>query len=149
MFATTGLYKTSAGHGQVGCEACHGPTHAEYPCATPNDNVQSVAIQGHEGTIAECNACHDRVPLTSDGGPHGLHTIGQEWVDHHGAAARTGSSRCVPCHGADGEGTFLSSTFGARSLRVNGRVLSLPARQVTGCAMCHGSSGPSWGRETR
>jgi len=48
------LYRFSAGHGGLQCAACHGSTHAEYPSSHQNDNVQSIALQGHVGTVAEC-----------------------------------------------------------------------------------------------
>jgi len=83
IFSTgSSLYKVCAGHGNVQCEACHGSTHAEYATSQANDNVQSITLQGHKGTIAECAVCHRSfsTPITKDGGPHGLHTIGQAWV---------------------------------------------------------------------
>ncbi len=52
------LYRFSFGHGGLACEACHGSTHAEYPALHRNDNLQSQAVQGHAGVLAECAACH-------------------------------------------------------------------------------------------
>ncbi len=70
------LYRFSTGHGGLQCEACHGSTHAEYPSLHADDNTQSIAVQGHAGTVAECTACHKTVPTTVNGGPHGMHTTG-------------------------------------------------------------------------
>ena len=71
------LYRFSSGHGGLQCSACHGSTHAEFPSAQPNDNLQSIALQGHVGKLAECSACHSTVPSTVTGGPHGMHPIDQ------------------------------------------------------------------------
>ena len=43
------LFKVSYGHGNLQCEACHGPTHAEYPTSQANDNVESQNLQKHIG----------------------------------------------------------------------------------------------------
>jgi hypothetical protein len=115
---TTGLnlYKISAGHGNVQCEACHGATHAEYPASEANDNVQSINLQGYKGTIAQCSVCHQKpFAVTSNGGPHGLHTIGQEWVNNHRDFAGANLTQCATCHGPTYTGTFLSKTFTNRN----------------------------------
>ncbi len=141
IFASPGLYKVSAGHGAVQCEACHGPTHAEYACSEANDNVQSAALQGYPGKIAECEVCHDPVPTTKSSGPHGLHTIGQAWVTAHGAYAKADPSHCVTCHGADYRGTILSAAATARTFGIGGQGTATFARSaVVGCYSCH--SGP-------
>lgn len=56
------LYRNSVGHGGVKCEACHGSPHAIYPTVQPNDNVQSVSLQGHAGKIDTCSVCHSTPP---------------------------------------------------------------------------------------
>jgi len=109
------LYRFSKGHGGLYCSACHGSTHAEFPSMEENDNIYSTKLQGHDGPLGECQACHASVP--SGGGPHGLHPVGQQWVQGHhegggGSAsmANTGStsstnsgqitsSQCSTCHG--------------------------------------------------
>ncbi len=63
------LYQASKGHGDMFCSACHGSTHAIYPTREANDNLQSIALQGHAGTISECTVCHSSVP--GGAGPHG------------------------------------------------------------------------------
>ncbi|GAB4528952.1 MAG: hypothetical protein Kow0063_05590 [Anaerolineae bacterium] len=62
------LYRFSTGHGGVYCQACHGSQHAIYPTNQPNDNLQSIMLQGKPGTIKKCTVCHTTTP---DGaGPH-------------------------------------------------------------------------------
>ena len=143
VFAGTGLYKLSAGHGGIQCEACHGPTHAEYGCSEPNDNVQSTFLQGYPGKVVECAVCHARVPVTATGGPHGLHTIGQAWVDEHGGYAVADPASCATCHGADSRGTLLSAVSRDRrfSMRDHGGTKSLPKGLKSGCYDCHNGPG--------
>lgn len=142
IFATTAntpvsgvsLYRFSAGHGGLQCAACHGSTHAEYPASHANDNLQSIRLQGHVGTVAECNACHTSgVPRTVNGGPHGMHPVGAAWVSDHGDYAENNPGACTTCHGADYRGTELSRTFGARTM--NNRAF-FKGQQV-GCYTCH------------
>ena len=133
----TSLYRFSTGHGKMQCEACHGSTHAIYPSSHPEDNLQSIAVQGHEGTIAECTACHDTIPETTDGGPHGMHKIGQKWVDGHGSFALDDSTQCKACHGADLLGTPLSKTFSARSFSTQWGTKNFDAGHAISCEDCH------------
>jgi hypothetical protein len=121
------LYRYSTGHGGLQCEACHGATHAEYPSSHANDNVQSLDLQGHTGTIRECEVCHaGGVANATNGGPHGMHIIGTAWVSGH---KRVGwSASCAACHGADARGTALSRTAKG---------------QIVGCYNCH--NGPNGG----
>jgi len=137
------LYRFSKGHGNLQCEACHGSTHAEYPSSHANDNVQSLALQGHIGTIAECSVCHGTVPTTTTGGPHGLHTVGQSWVSQHGNAAEHDATACTVCHGSDYRGGFLSKTSMARSFKVEDKTRTYSAGQQVGCYDCH--NGPNGG----
>jgi hypothetical protein len=73
-------------------------THAIYPSIAPEDNIQNMELQGHGGNLAKCAACHDRVPLTTNGGSHSLHTVGQVWVKEHGDAAEDNQGACAYCH---------------------------------------------------
>jgi hypothetical protein len=132
------MYRFSTGHGSLQCSACHGSTHAIYPSAHEEDNLQSIAVQGHAGTIAECTACHTTAPSTTDGGPHGMHTVGQAWISSHQHASKSG---CTSCHGADSRGTVLSKTFAARSFSVEHGTKSYTAGQMVTCYDCH--NGPS------
>ena len=63
------LYRFSRGHEGVYCQACHGSQHAVYPTQNENDNVQSILLQGHSGTIDDCTVCHTNNPDPSEG-PH-------------------------------------------------------------------------------
>ncbi|MEZ5966985.1 MAG: Ig-like domain-containing protein [Planctomycetota bacterium] len=136
------LYRFSKGHGELRCEACHGSTHAEYPGGHSNDNIQSVALQGHEGTLAECSACHgNAVPLTGNGGPHGMHTIGQTWVIEHHDYVEGHEAECRACHGADSRGTVLSAAQGDRSFPTRYGTKVFPRGSQVGCYACH--NGPN------
>jgi hypothetical protein len=137
------LYRFSAGHGGLQCEACHGSTHAEFTSSEANDNVISIATQGHAGTISECVACHRTQKVTATGGPHGLHTIGAAWVNAHGDVADNNAAPCAYCHGADYRGSALASTKSARSFTVEGRKVTYAAGQEVTCYDCH--NGPKGG----
>ncbi len=130
------LYRFSKGHGNLQCEACHGSTHAIYPAHTA-DNKVSIAIQGHTGTIAECTACHDTVPKTTTGGPHGMHPVGSSWVNDHKNVAESNPTQCKVCHGSDYKGSVLSKTFADRTLANK----SFPKGTQIGCYSCHNGPG--------
>lgn len=139
------LYRFSKGHGNLQCEACHGATHAEYPSSHTNDNVQSLALQGHVGTIGECKTCHTTIPTTVSGGPHGLHPVGSTtWYKNHRNAAEAagadkglGTDACAACHGTDYRGTVLSKTAKARTISRK----TFAAGEMVTCYKCH--NGPS------
>jgi hypothetical protein len=147
-FATNGaaagnvLYAASAGHGGLGCPACHGAPHAEFPSSERNDNLQPVALQGHVGMLVECERCHGEAPATVDGGPHGLHPVGQVWVDRHpdivGEDGGSGAAQCQVCHGSDYRGTVLSRAQGDRTIDAGelGTKRFWRGFQV-GCYTCH------------
>ena len=131
------LYRFSKGHGDLQCEACHGATHAEYPSSHVNDNLLALDVQGREGSIGECTACHQNVPDTTDGGPHGMHTVGSRWVDRHENVAEDNHQQCAYCHGADYRGGPLSEVKVARSFSAEGRQVSYQPGQQVGCYDCH------------
>ena len=131
------LYRFSKGHGNLQCEACHGSTHAVYPSTHRNDNVLSQDTQGRAGTIGECSACHKTVPITNNGGPHGMHTQGSAWVSRHGSYAENNSQACAYCHGSDYRGSALSQVKTARSFNADGRTVSYTAGQAVTCYDCH------------
>jgi hypothetical protein len=134
------LYRFSKGHGGLQCEGCHGSTHAEYSTSVVNDNVQSINLQGHKGMLFECSACHNPVPNTATGGPHGLHPVGPSWVDaHHDFVESNGAASCQLCHGIDYRGTILSKTQANRTLAGK----SFPRGTIIGCYSCH--NGPNGG----
>jgi hypothetical protein len=143
-FGSDGLYKLAAGHGGVQCEACHGSTHAEYRSGEPNDNAQSIALQGYDGKVAECSVCHDPVPMTVTAGPHGMHTIGQEWVDRHKDFVEDNTAPCADCHGHDYRGTAVSATATDRVFQAGDfGTKTLPRGTAVSCYLCH--DGPSGG----
>ncbi|OIP18732.1 MAG: hypothetical protein AUK53_00910 [Betaproteobacteria bacterium CG2_30_59_46] len=138
------LYRFSKGHGGLQCEACHGATHAEYPSSHVNDNVLSMDTQGHAGTITECGSCHKTVPLTLNGGPHGMHTTGNAWVSAHKDQVKSaGSQSCTYCHGATYRGTALSQVKMARSITTEKGTVNYTAGQTVTCYDCH--NGPNGG----
>ncbi len=131
------LYRFSTGHGDLQCSSCHGSTHAIFPTSHAQDNVQSEQVQGHSGTIAECTACHTTTPSTTTGGPHGMHTVGQDWIRSHKDVAERNAAQCASCHGSDYRGSVLSKTFSARSLSVEGRTKAYTKGQMVTCYDCH------------
>jgi len=135
------LYRFSKGHGNLQCESCHGSTHAEYPSSHANDNVQSISLQGHSGTIAECSTCHTTTPTNFSGGPHGMHPVGQAGVNLHENVAERGTASCTTCHGKDYRGTILSKTWVARTLSVEHGTKTFAKGHMVSCYDCH--NGPN------
>jgi hypothetical protein len=131
------LFRFSAGHGGLQCSACHGSTHAEFPTSEPNDNIRNIELQGHAGPMVECSVCHATVPSTVNGGPHGMHPVGQSWVNQHDNAAEGNRTQCQACHGTDSRGTVLSEMQADRT--VNGRNLFRGA--IVSCYICHNGPG--------
>ncbi len=137
------LYRFSVGHGGLECATCHGSTHAEFPSSHDNDNIQSIELQGHAGTLSECSTCHPSGVSTTNGGPHGMHPVGQSWVSAHSDAADSNRTACQACHGTDYRGTVLSRSFANRTLSTEYGTKSFwPGFQI-GCYTCH--NGPSGG----
>ncbi len=140
------LYRFSTGHGGLQCEACHGSTHAEYPSTHVDENTQSVAVQGHAGTVAECKACHTIVPATVNGGPHGMHTTGDAWIEmHKGANKNVTGSRpsCAYCHGITSAGTQLSAIKVAKTINAGEfGIKNWPAGYQVSCFSCHNGPNP-------
>ena len=133
------LFRFSTGHGGLQCEACHGSTHAEFPTSHTNDNIRNIELQGHAGVMSECSVCHPTVPSTSNGGPHGMHPVGQAWVSSHPNYA---GSACQACHGTDYRGTVLSRMFADRTLSAKGTQVLFRGATV-GCYLCHNGPGGS------
>jgi PKD domain/Bacterial Ig domain len=135
------LYRFSAGHGGLQCEACHGSTHAEFPSIHPNDNIRDIEIQGHAGVMVECSSCHTTTPTNYVGGPHGMHPVGSAWVSAHPNYADShGATQCQACHGTDYRGTVLSRMQADRTLSAFGTKTFFRGALV-GCYTCH--QGPS------
>jgi len=138
------LYRFSSGHGAVFCSACHGSPHAEYPSLQDNDNVYPKKAQGYVAKITECSVCHTNVPVTPNGGPHGLHTLGQSWVNGHEDYAQRSLPACAYCHGADYKGTPLSVAKVSRTFNTDdGGKKTFPAGHQFSCYDCH--NGPHGG----
>ena len=147
------LYRNSLdAHAGLACEACHGSPHAIWPNPDPraNDNVTSVQLQGHRGTIFECSTCHDG--FGTDGsldGPHGMHPVADpNWIKGEGdrqhkklaeQAHESGNDVCAACHGVDHLGTRLSRTPVDRELiDAEGNLrATVTAGQAIGCDLCH------------
>lgn len=144
------------GHGGVMCEGCHGSTHAIWPNANPfsNDNIAAKQIQGHTGTIAECDSCHAAGTLGNTlGGPHGMHPVGgTKFADGgHEDLAESQANECRSCHGQNGEGSVLSRAQTDRSFTIeeceNGTLcpgnevknftVNLSKGDQVSCVMCH------------
>lgn len=137
------LYRFSSGHGTVYCSACHGSPHAEYPTLQANDGVYPTQMQGYVAKITECSVCHTNVPVTPNGGPHGIHTLGQSWVDAHNDYAQGNLQACAYCHGVDFRGTPLSvskipHTFPTK----DGPNKTFPAGHQFNCYDCHNGPNP-------
>lgn len=133
------LYRNSRGHGGLACESCHGSTHAIWPSSEANDNVASLEIQGHTGTIIECVACHGRgFKLTTDG-PHGMHNVNDSrWYNDHGDFYKNKPGECRACHGKDLRGTVLSRAAADRRFTLKeGDTVRVTKGAEIGCNLCH------------
>jgi hypothetical protein len=77
--------------------------------------------------------------VTVNGGPHGLHPLGQVWVSrHHEVIGENGdATACKACHGADYRGTVLSRAKASRTLSGEAGTKQVwPGFQI-GCYTCH------------
>ena len=144
------LYRFSVGHGNLQCEACHNSTHAEFTDkASPtgnstNDNLRAVEAQGYVAALRECTSCHATAPASISGGPHGMHTVGQSWVNNHGDVADgSNKSDCYYCHGSTSAGSDLAVIKVAKTFRVDdGRTKSFAPDQRVTCWSCHNGPNP-------
>lgn len=135
------LYRDSTGHGGLACWACHGSPHAEWPSADPaaNDNRAALALQGHVGTIVECDVCHEPGTLPSTlGGPHGMHPVDGRWADEdgHGRQYQRDRTSCQACHGANLEGSPLARVAADRDFRGE-HARHLAKGTIVSCDLCH------------
>ncbi len=146
------LYRFSAGHGKLQCEACHGSTHAEFtskPSASGNqvnDNLRAVQAQGYAAAIRECKVCHASVPQTNTGGPHGMHEIGQTFVTRHHdvvGGSTTVPSQCAYCHGTTSSGSPLAVIKTSKTFsNGDGRSKTFAAEEKVTCWSCHNGPKP-------
>jgi Bacterial Ig domain/PKD domain len=134
------LFRFSAGHGGLQCEACHGSTHAEFPSTHRNDNLRDIRLQGHAGMMVECTACHVSMASTTNtmsAGPHGMHPVSQDWVTTHHDLVHENSTQCKVCHGDDYRGTVLSRAQADRTWNVFGTTITFFRGGQIGCYNCH------------
>lgn len=140
------LYRYSKGHGNVFCSGCHGSPHAEYPTLQANDSVYPTHLQGYVAKITECKTCHaSTLTATANGGPHGVHIVGQAWVNSHPDYVNShGYQSCAYCHGADYKGLALSVAKVARTFNTgDSGTKTFPANHQFNCYDCH--NGPNGG----
>jgi hypothetical protein len=136
------LFRNSKGHGGIACEGCHGSPHAIWPNpdTNANDNLTATQLQGHIGSIINCDTCHvpGSLPMTNNG-PHGLHNINDiRWMDHaHEDFYERNPNSCKACHGQNLEGTPLSKVVLNRTVQVEGRTVTLKQGQQVSCDLCH------------
>jgi len=144
------LFRFSTGHGNVQCEACHNSTHAEYtnvPSANGNqvnDNLQAIKAQGYAASIRECTVCHTTMPNSVNGGPHGMHNLGQSWVtSHRNAFSQTSRSSCNYCHGNTSSGSPLAVMKEEKTFRIDdGRTKTFAVNERVTCWSCHNGPNP-------
>ena len=137
-----GKNASGKGHAGLSCENCHGSTHAIWPNKNPysNDNQAAKDIQGHDGFIMECTACHDGDLGNTLGGPHGMHPVGDTRFANggHEDIAEHDLDSCRTCHGQDLRGSVLSRAAIDRTI-YRGRI-QLKKGQPVSCVLCHGES---------
>jgi hypothetical protein len=85
--------------------------------------------------------CHSNLAVTATGGPHGIHTLGQTWVDqggHRDYVNNYGYQSCAYCHGVKFNGSFLSQSKIQRTFMVeDGRQKNFAAGHLFTCYDCH------------
>jgi len=96
--------------------------------------------------MVECTACHAATPNTINGGPHGLHPVGQTWVSTHPDVVEgSGAAPCQACHGSDYRGTVLSRVQSSRSFPIDfdGAIVTVNLFRgaFVGCYTCHNGPG--------
>jgi hypothetical protein len=136
------LYRFSKGHGGVGCEMCHGSTHAEWPVQplNSNDNVAARELQRHAGALMECQACHTAAPPpVTMNGPHGMHNVADMRFidDEHEDLYEQNEASCKACHGANLTGTALSRTSRDRTFVIEDQPRFFPKGTAIRCDACH------------
>jgi len=144
------LFRFSTGHGKLQCEACHNSTHAEYTSKASannnqvNDNINSIETQGYAASIRECTVCHTNMPNSINGGPHGMHNLGESWVKgHHDAFNSTPKSTCYYCHGTTSSGSPLAMVKITKTFNIeDSRTKSFVANERVTCWSCHNGPNP-------
>ena len=146
------LFRYSTGHGSMQCEACHNSTHAEFtdkPSANGNqvnDNLSAINTQGYAAAIRECTVCHTTMPTTVNGGPHGMHTLGQAWVSSHHSSSTFSTepkTTCYVCHGSTSSGSPLAVIKKAKTFNIDdGGTKTFAAGTRVTCWSCHNGPNP-------
>ena len=88
----TALYKTSHGHGNLFCSACHGSPHAMVPSLNVKDNYQELQYQGSTRpvkSIGSCGVCHK-----SSRGDSSI----SDFTEKHAGATPQVKMSCHTCH---------------------------------------------------
>jgi len=108
---------------------------APMTAANANDNLTALQLQGHTGTIIECETCHVAGSLAVTlNGPHGMHNVNDSrWTNEHESFYEKDENACKACHGKDLEGTALSKM--AESRNIMGK--RLEKGQKVSCDLCH------------
>jgi hypothetical protein len=144
------LYRFSVGHGSLQCEACHNSTHAEFtdkPSAnnnSTNDDLRAIEAQGYVAAIRECTSCHATAPKSTNGGPHGMHYLGQSWVSNHEDVVNSANrADCFYCHGSTSAGSDLAVIKVAKTFKIDdGRTKTFVPDQRVTCWSCHNGPNP-------
>ncbi len=135
------LFRNSKGHGGVACEGCHGSTHAIWanPIADASDNIAATQLQGHTGTLIECQTCHGDSLAVTTNGPHGMHNVNDmRWTNHqHSYSYKRNAEKCQACHGIDLKGTPLAKMAETRTFRIEGKNITLNQGKPVACNHCH------------
>ncbi len=118
-----------------------------------NDNVAARQLQGHTGTIIECQTCHGTRWNNGNtlGGPHGMHPVGNDTNVATGTAAGPqisfvdgghqnlggNTANCSGCHGPGSRGNNVGTVLSVakKDRRLNGQ--TIPAGTPIGCTICH------------
>ena len=83
------------------------------------------------------------LPTDATNGPHGIHAVGQNWVNgHEGYVEQHGYTQCGYCHSSNYRGGDILKTSAARSFQLeNGQFKNYNAGDSVGCYDCHNGPG--------
>jgi Bacterial Ig domain len=120
------------------CSACHTSTTTTSGGTTSGGSDKEARRTAESTSSSSTSATIN----SATGGPHGIHTVGQQWVSAHpNAVENSGRAACQACHGIDYRGTVLSRSKGDRTLSTSfGQKVFWRGFQI-GCYACH--NGPS------
>jgi Big-like domain-containing protein len=120
------------------CSACHTSTTTTSGGTTTGGSDKAARRTAESTSLSSFAATIN----SATGGPHGMHTVGQQWVSAHpNAVENSGRTQCQACHGIDYRGTVLSRSKADRTLSTEfGQKVFWRGFQI-GCYACH--NGPS------